>query len=50
MGFALGDFYAWHASHKRHKSELHKSKTHAILNAYCAADPSGHWAEFLKGE
>lgn len=26
------------------------SKTHAILNAYCAADPSGHWARFLKGE
>ena len=27
-----------------------ESKTHAILNAYCAADPSGHWAKFLKGE
>ena len=27
-----------------------KSKTHAILNAYCQADPMGHWAKFLKGE
>ena len=27
-----------------------ESKTHAILNAYCQADPMGHWAKFLKGE
>ena len=30
--------------------EVSESKTHAILNAFCDADPSGHWAKFLKGE
>jgi hypothetical protein len=25
-----------------------ESKTHAIINAYCAADPLGHWARFTK--
>ena len=30
--------------------EVSESKTHAILNAFCAADPLGHWAKFLKGE
>ena len=25
------------------------SKTHAIINAYCAADPFEHWARFMKG-
>jgi hypothetical protein len=26
----------------------HESKTHAIVNAFCAADPQGHWARFMK--
>lgn len=25
-----------------------ESKTHAIINAYCAADPMGHWAKFME--
>lgn len=31
------------------ESAYNDSKTHAILNAYCAADPLGQWANFLKG-
>lgn len=26
-----------------------ESKTHAIINAFCTADPMGHWARFMKG-
>jgi hypothetical protein len=26
-----------------------ESKTHAIINAFCAADPMGHWSRFIKG-
>ena len=25
------------------------SKTHAIIQAFCAADPQGHFARFMKG-
>jgi hypothetical protein len=25
------------------------SKTHAIIQAFCAADLQGHWARFMKG-
>jgi hypothetical protein len=31
-------------------SRTSKSKTHAIVQAYIAADPMGHLAKFLKGE
>ena len=26
-----------------------EAKTHAIIQAFCAADPLGHWARFMKG-
>ena len=44
-----GEFFAESFS----SSDFHvyeKTLTHAILNAYCQADPMGHWAKFLKGE
>jgi hypothetical protein len=47
MGPDLGGFYAWCVSTEFYKSEIHKSKTHAIINAYCQADPMGHWAKFI---
>jgi hypothetical protein len=25
-----------------------ESKTHAIINSYCATDPLGHWARFIN--
>ena len=44
-----GDFFAESFSSK----EFHvyaKSLTHAIIQAFCAADPLGHWAQFINGE
>lgn len=39
-------FYAVNGA-KQHY--FHESKTHAIIQAFCAADPLGHWARFMKG-
>ena len=33
----------------RYSFAIRESKTHAIINAFCAADPQGHWARFMKG-
>lgn len=38
-------YYAW-TNENTYRAE---SKTHAIINAFCAADPQGHWARFMKG-
>ena len=36
-------YYAW-TNKDTYRAE---SKTHAILQAFCAADPQGHWARFM---
>jgi hypothetical protein len=44
------DYSAYpHGSHALKYRRVHESKTHAIINAFCAADPQGHWARFMKG-
>ena len=44
---ALDDFYAWTSNVNR--SAIGSTKTHAIINVFCAEDPQGHWARFMKG-
>jgi len=44
------NLYSRFVATQEYVQRTNESKTHAILNAFCAADPSGHWAKFLKGE
>lgn len=39
------EFFAWNTGNT--KIHYYADKTHAIINAYCQADPNGLWAKFI---